>query len=56
MQTDTTASKIAATYKITFNFDLDFIILACNTLSSVIDYRVMLKYKMPILKTVPKKS
>ncbi len=35
------------------NYDLDFIILACNTLSSLADYKIMQSYKLPILKTMP---
>lgn len=36
------------------NFDLDFIIIACNTLGSFFDYTNMLKEKLPVLKTFPK--
>lgn len=35
------------------NFDLDFIIIACNTISAFVDYKTMQNYKTPILKTVP---
>lgn len=38
---------------LTRNFDLDLIIVACNTLSSVLDFNDMLKYNLPILKTFP---
>lgn len=36
------------------NFDLDFIIIACNTLSSLFDHNSMLEEKLPVLKTFPK--
>lgn len=36
------------------NYDIDLIIIACNTISTLIDYSLMLEYKTPILKTVPK--
>lgn len=35
------------------NYDLDLIIIACNTISALIDYSFMLEYKIPILKTSP---
>jgi len=34
-------------------YDLDLIIIGCNTLSCFVDYEFMQKYKIPILKTVP---
>lgn len=36
------------------NYDVDFIILACNTISAVADYSFLLSTKTPILKTTPK--
>jgi glutamate racemase len=36
------------------NYNLDFIIIACNTISTLVDYSLMLNCKIPILKTVPK--
>ena len=35
------------------NFDLDLIIIACNTLSVFLDHKKMLENKLPILKTYP---
>lgn len=35
------------------NYNLDLIIIACNTLSCLICYDDLLNYKVPILKTVP---
>ncbi|MBE7082959.1 MAG: hypothetical protein E7378_04765 [Clostridiales bacterium] len=34
-------------------YDVDFIILACNTASGILDHNKMLEYKTPILKTKP---
>ena len=38
---------------LTNNYDLDLIILACNTISALVDYKIMLENKVPILKTIP---
>lgn len=35
------------------NYNLDLIIIACNTLSSLVNYEDLLKYKIPVLKTIP---
>ena len=35
------------------NFDLDFIIIACNTASAIINYKHLQDIKIPILKTTP---
>lgn len=38
---------------LTKHYDIDLIILACNTISSLLDYDFMLSTKVPILKTFP---
>ena len=38
---------------LTDNYDLDFIILGCNTASSLMDAEDLLKFKVPIIKTYP---
>lgn len=35
------------------NFDLDFIIIACNTASSILSYKNLESIKIPVLKTTP---